>query len=64
MSVVVRAEAEKHGRDFRRTYRLGEEERILFRPSRERIDETMNTALLIVLDKLLKDEELLTFLAH
>lgn len=63
MSVVLRAEAKKRGKKFRRTYRLSEEERLVFKPRVSRIKESMNDSLAAVLNKMMADDELMRFLA-
>lgn len=62
-SVVISVEAKKHGFDYDRTYRTGSEERIIVISEGATIDQKLNAALDEVLTSIIRDENLMKFLA-
>lgn len=62
-NVAINVEAEKNGDDFKRAYRASAEDRTMVIPGGSTIDEQMNARLSSVIDQLIKDEELMAFLA-
>ena len=62
-SVVINVEAEKGSKDYERGYRSNTEERTMVIPAGASIDEKLNGALSVVLNKIMADSELMEFLA-
>ena len=63
-SVVINVEADKRGEDFERSYRFNAEERGIVVPRGSTIDQKLNAALSEILAKIMRDAELMNFLAQ
>ncbi len=63
-SVVINVEAVKGGQDYEKSYRFNSEESAMVVPEGSEIDDALNAALSEVLAQIMRDQQLMSFLAQ